>query len=221
MSLSCFANQLNLHQRRDVSSALSTQAAHWQRESGASDIRDKWQVGRHRVHGQTWMQTRQDCKARDCLFVPLPQRSVREQNQPAKHMLRCILPDLITKSLCCWVLGALSSTMKIHRQMSIHHNGTIVSGRTAGQPRWDRGGWQPACMANKLTRDPCDNEWLQPRVSLRVCSCATGQITYCHLSHQAKAFQVAPAPCCNSVFHHWRQSQRGKVRDNSNLSAFL
>lgn len=86
-------------------------------------------------------------------------------------MLQHILPDLITKSFCRWVLGALSATMKIHLQMSIHYNGLIVSGRTAGRPDWDRGGWQPACMANKLTRDPCDNEWLQRRVSVCVRAC--------------------------------------------------
>lgn len=105
------------------------------------------------------------------LFVPLPYCSIGEWNQPGKHMLQHILPDLITKSFCRWVLGALSATMKIHLQMSIHYNGLIVSGRTAGRPDWDRGGWQPACMANKLTRDPCDNEWLQRRVSVCMCAC--------------------------------------------------
>lgn len=45
---------------------------------------------------------------------------------------------------------------------------------TAWRPDWDRGVWQPACMANKLTRDPCDNEWTRHRVSAgaRLCVCA-------------------------------------------------
>lgn len=132
-----------------------------------------------------------------------------------------ILPDLITKSLCCWVLGALSATMKIHLQMSIHYNGLIVSGQTAGQPDWDRGGWQPACIANELTRDPCDNEWLQRQVSLWVCMYVTGQISYCHLIHRAKASWVPTPPCCNSAIYHWRQSHTCKVTENSDLSVFL
>lgn len=45
---------------------------------------------------------------------------------------------------------------------------------TAWRPDWDRGVWQPACMANKLTRDPCDNEWTRHRISAgaRLCVCA-------------------------------------------------
>lgn len=149
------------------------------------------------------------------LFVPLPSCSIGDWNQPGKHMLQHILPDLITKSFCRWVLGALSATMKIHLQMSIHYNGLIVSGRTAGRPDWDRGGWQPACMANKLTRDPCDNEWLQRRVSvcMRACVRASGQLTYCRLTRRVKATRVPPPPCRNTVFHHWRLSHTCKVRE--------
>lgn len=127
------------------------------------------------------------------LFVPLPLCSTGEWNQPGKHMLQHILPNLITKSLCCRVLGALSATMKIHLQMSIHYNGLIVSGRTAGRPDWDRGGWQPACMANKLTRDPCDNVSSCSVASVwGACDCASGQLTCCRLTLRAKASWLPP-----------------------------
>lgn len=130
-------------------------------------------------------------------------------------MLPHILPNLITKSLCCWVLGALSATMKIHLQMSIHYNGLIVSGRTAGRPDWDRGGWQPACMANKLTRDPCDNEWLQRRVSVRARERALGQRTYCRLTPGAKATTTLSQFC----FSPLEAVTQGKVSKISDLSA--
>lgn len=69
----------------------------------------------------------------------------------------------------------------------------------AGRPHWDRGGWQPACMANKLTRDPCDNEWLRHLVSVRACDCASGQLTHCRLSRRGQgvmgAASISPQFC--------------------------